>query len=363
MAKFIKKRSPKAGLLPGSLLHIGEKKTHEIKLTISSYNETFYEEKELKSVDEYVSFFRDLSLRVEKPFISWVNVDGVHDPSVVKTLSDIFGVHPLIQEDILNTDQRPKIEDYGNYLYLVLKMLSLNRNKRNGIQIEQVSLIIFQNVVVSFQEEKIGDVFDSIRDRIKNSKGLIRKEGADYLAYSLIDTIVDNYFIILENIEEQIESVEKIFLSNHANHTFEHIHHLKKEMIILRKAVWPLRDVLSALGREGSSLIRPTTQMYLRDVYDHAIQVIEVIETFRDVVSEMLEVHLSTLSHKMNSIVKILTMITTVFMPLSFIAGVYGMNFKHMPELGWKWGYPLVLGVMVAATICMVFYFKKKKWV
>lgn len=362
MHKLLKKRSKKAGLLPGSLLHIGEQKTHDVKITIVSYNESLYEEKELTSIEDYVSFFRTLSLRTEKPFVSWVNVDGVHDANIVKTLGDIFGVHPLVQEDILNTDQRPKMEDYGNYLYIVLKMLSLNGEKKNGIQIEQVSLVIFSNIVVSFQEEKIGDVFNPVRDRIKNSKGLIRKMGADYLAYSLLDAIVDNYFIILETLGDKIESLEEEVVECPSPHTLRSMYHIKREMIFLRKSVWPLREVVSTLTREESSLIQSHTRMYLRDIYDHVIQVIDVIETFREMIAEMLEIYLSSISNKLNSVMKVLTIIATIFMPLTFIASIYGMNFKHMPELNWIWGYPLVLGVMMVTGIFMLRYFKRKEW-
>ena len=360
MARLLKKRSKKAGLPPGSLIHIGEPKTEKVKLTIYRFNEAHLEEKEVESVSDGVAFCKSLK---DFSFVTWINVDGLHDVELIHQLGEAFGVHPLIQEDILNTDQRPKLEDFGEYLYLVLKMLSYQKEKNHRIFIEQVSFILKPGLVISFQEEKKQDVFEPVRDRIRNSKGLIRKMGSDYLMYSLMDAIVDNYFIILENMEEQIEGVEKAFLSHQSNHILEHIHHLKKEMIILRKAVWPLRDVLSTLAREGSSLIQSTTQMYVRDIYDHAIQVIEVIESFRDIISEMLEVHLSTLSNRMNSIVKVLTMITTVFMPLSFIAGVYGMNFRHMPELEWRWGYPVVLGAMLFAGACMFIFFKKKKWV
>ncbi len=360
MARLLKKRSKKAGLPPGSLIHIGEPKTEKVKITLFRFNEVHVEEKEVDSVSECIEFCKSLK---DFSLITWINVDGLHDIELIHQLGDAFGVHPLIQEDILNTDQRPKLEDFGEYIYLVLKMLSHRKEKNHSIFIEQVSFILKPGLVISFQEEKTQDVFEPVRDRIRNSKGLIRKMGSDYLMYSLMDAIVDHYFIILENMEEQIEGIEKAFLSSQPNHTLEHIHHLKKEMIILRKAVWPLRDVLGTLGREGSALIQSTTQMYVRDIYDHTVQVIEVIESFRDIISEMLEVHLSRLSHRMNSVVKVLTMITTVFMPLSFMAGVYGMNFRHMPELDWKWGYPSVLGVMVIATIGMLIYFKKKKWV
>jgi magnesium transporter len=230
------------------------------------------------------------------------------------------------------------------------------------IEAEQVSLILGQNFLFSFQEGKKGDLFDPIRERIRNGKGRIRKMGADYLAYALIDAVVDHYFIILEKLGERIEVLEEALVAQPTTRTLHEIHNLKREMIFLRKAIWPLREVINSLARGESSLIQESTRVYLRDVYDHTIQVIDTIETFRDMVSGMLDIYLSSVSNRLNSVMKVLTIIATVFMPLTFLAGVYGMNFKHMPELEWRWGYPVIWAVMIAIGVFMLIYFRKKKW-
>ncbi len=235
------------------------------------------------------------------------------------------------------------------------------KTRTNEILTEQVSLILGPNFVLSFQEN-VGDVFDQIRERIRSGKGKIRKMGADYLVYTLLDAIVDNYFIILEKIGEQIEFIEERLIINPASDTLNTIHKLKREMLFLRKSVWPLREVISGMERGESSLIKGTTKIYLRDVYDHNIQIIDTIETLRDMLSGMLDIYLTSISNRLNAVMKVLTIIATIFMPLTFLAGIYGMNFKYMPELEWKWGYPLILLIMSTIGISMLFYFKRKKW-
>ena len=354
MPKLTKKRSQKAGLPPGTLIHIGEKKREEPKITILDYDEARVQEREVKSIEECFPF-------KEKPTVTWINVEGLHQVEVLERLGGCYGLHPLVLEDILNTDQRPKMEDYGEYLYIVLKMLYYD--DRNGqIEAEQISLILGQNFVLSFQEGKEGDVFGPLRERLRGGKGRIRKMGTDYLAYSLIDAIVDHYFIILERLGERVEFLEEELVTEPTTKTLKEIHNLKREMIFLRKAVWPLREVISGLERGESSLIQQNTQIYFRDVYDHTIQVIDNIETFRDTVSGMLDIYLSSVSNRLNTVMKVLTIIATIFMPLTFFAGIYGMNFKYMPELEWRWGYPFVWMVMIAIGIVMLIYFRKKKW-
>jgi magnesium transporter len=263
-------------------------------------------------------------------------------------------------EDILNTDQRPKMEDYGEYLYIVLRMLNYN-DKSSEIESEQISLVLGPNFVFSFQERE-GDTFNPIRDRIRNSKGRIRKMGADHLAYTLLDSIIDNYFIILEKLGEKIEFLEEEVITRPTPETLQTVHHLKREMIFLRKGVWPLREVISGLERGESSLIKESTRIYLRDVYDHTIQTIDTIETYRDMVSGMLDIYLSSISNRLNAVMKVLTIIATIFMPLTFLAGIYGMNFKYMPELEWRWGYPAVWFAVVLISVSMLIYFRKKRW-
>ena len=353
MPKLTKKRSKKAGLPPGTLVHIGERKAEIPKITIMDYSETLFQEKEVKTIEECFLF-------KDTPTITWINIDGLHQVEILEKLGECYGFHPLVLEDILNTDQRPKVEDYGEYLYIVLKMLDQS-NQSNEILTEQMSLILGPSFVISFQERE-GDVFDSIRERIRTGKGRIRKMGADYLTYSLLDSIVDNYFIVMEKLGEKIEFLEEELVKRPIPETLQTIHHLKREMIFFRKAVWPLREVIGSLERGELPLVQETTRIYLRDVYDHTIQVIDTIETFRDMVSGMLDIYLSSVSNRLNSVMKVLTIIATIFMPLTFIAGIYGMNFKYMPELEWKWGYPTVWIAVILIGVSMLIYFKKKGW-
>jgi magnesium transporter len=292
--------------------------------------------------------------------VSWINVDGLHDIEIIQQVGDCQGLHPLVLEDILNTDQRPKLEDYGDYLYIVLKMLY--KQEGGGISTEQVSLVLGSNFVISFQEGIKGDVFNPVRERLRSGKGRIRGMGADFLAFSLMDAIVDNYFVVLEEVEERIEALEEEVVASPSAKTVQKLHRLKRDMIFLRKAVWPLREVLAALTRRESKLITEAVVVYLRDVYDHTIQVIDSIETSRDLLAGMLDIYLSSISNRTNEVMKVLTIIATIFMPLTFIVGLYGMNFKYMPELEWRWGYPAVLLLMVLTTIAMLIYFRRKKW-
>jgi len=353
MQRLIKKRSHKAGLPPGTLVHVGERKAEKVKIRILDYDEAQFEEKEAKTIEESFPF-------KDKPTVTWINIDGLHEVEIIEKLGSHFGLHPLLLEDILNTDQRPKMEDYGDYIFVVLKMLYSGENK-DGIEAEQVSLILGSNFVISLQERE-GDVFDPVRDRIRKSKGRIRKTGSDYLAYALLDAIVDNYFLILENVGEKIEETEEQLATNPNPETLQLIHALKKEMIFLRKSIWPLREMVSGLERCESSLIHESTGAYLRDVYDHTIQIIDTVESYRDMISGMLDIYLSSISNKMNEVMKVLTIFASIFIPLTFVAGIYGMNFEFMPELGWHWGYFALLGFMAFVGVSLVVYFKRKRW-
>ena len=353
MPKLITRKSQKAGLPPGSLVHLGERKAKQVVITILDFDENQFEEKQVKAIEESFPF-------KDKSTVTWINIDGLHDVDIVARLGKHFGLHPLIMEDILNTDHRPKMEDYGGYIFIVLKMLCLDEDTEE-VEAEQVSLILGTNFVISFQEHE-GDVFDSIRDRIKRHKGRIRKEGADYLAYALLDAIVDNYFVILEHVDERLENTEQELATNPSPATLGYIRHLKKQMIALRRSIWPLRELVSGLQRGESTLIQKSTLVYLRDVYDHTIQIIDTIESARDTISGMVDIYLSGLSNKMNEVMKVLTIFASIFIPLTFVAGVYGMNFEYMPELGWRWSYFSLLGLMALMGIGMVVYFKRKKW-
>lgn len=353
MFQFIRRAAKKIGLPPGSFVYTGKKRDEKVNITVIDYDEKNLQEKEVEDIDECEVF-------KEKPTVTWLNVDGIHQVDIVESIGKRFEVHPLVIEDIFNTGQRPKMEDFGDYIFVVLKMLYYH-DEEDEIKTEQVSLILGENFVISFQEKK-GDVFDAIRERIRSGKGRIRKMGADYLIYCLMDSIVDNYFGILEKVGEKLEGMEDELLENPSPETLQEIHNLKREMIFLRKSVWPLREVINGLKREESKLINESTEIYFRDIYDHTIQVMDAVETSRDMLSGMLDVYLSSVSNKMNEVMKVLTIIATIFIPLTFIAGIYGMNFQFMPELTWRWAYFAVLGLMVAIGITMLFYFKRKKW-
>jgi magnesium transporter len=349
----IKRRSRKAGLPPGTLVHIGERKQESVRITLIDYDEQNVREKQVDEIEQCFQF-------KTTPTVTWINIDGLHDIQVIEKIGKNFDFHPLILEDILNTGQRPKLEDFESYIFIVLKMLTYDDDEET-IKSEQVSMILGHNFVISFQEIQ-GDVFENIRERIRTAKGRIRKMSCDYLLYTLLDAIVDNYFAIMEKFGEKIESLEEQLVSDPDEKILQKIHSMKRELISLRKSVWPLRELVSGLQRSESSLISEPTIIYFRDVYDHTIQVIDTVETFRDMVSGMLDIYLSSISNRMNAVMKVLTIIATIFIPLTFVAGIYGMNFKFMPELEWKWGYFIVLIIMAVAAAAMLIYFRRKKW-
>jgi magnesium transporter len=343
-----------AGLPPGTVVYVGKQKTEKNRIRTIFYDETNFEEEENKKIEETYS-------ATKKQGITWINVDGLQKVDVIEKIGKHLNLHPLTLEDIANTEQRPKMEDFEHYIYIVLRMLRYD-NQGKEILSEQVSLILGQNLVLSFQETE-GDVFDSIRERLRSDKGRIRKLGADYLVYALIDAVVDNYFAVLEKMGDEIEDIEDEVIATPEPSTAQAVHNLKRQSISLRKYVWPLREVISSLERCESGLISKTTSVYLRDVYDHTIQVIDSIETFRDTLSGILDIYLSSVSNRMNEVMKVLTVIATIFIPLTFVAGIYGMNFEFMPELKSALGYPLILSAMATIAVAMLVYFKKKKWI
>jgi len=353
MARFVKDVSCKTGLPPGTVIHCGEKKTETVKITLIHYDTDRFEEKELERVEESFPFG-------DRPTVTWLNIAGLHQTDVIEKTGDIIGLHPLLLEDIVTMGQRPKVEDFGDYIFVVLKMLRYGEESAE-VEEEQVSLVLGSSHVITFQERE-SDIFRPVIDRLKNGKGRIRTMGADYLAYALIDTIVDRYFVVLEEIGEQVESVEEDLFARPSKKALEQLQDLKREMLFLRRSVWSLREVLSFLERGESSLIRKATRIYFKDVYDHTVQVIDTVETFREMLSNMLDIYLSSMSNRLNEVMKVLTIIATIFIPLTFVAGVYGMNFKFMPELGWPWGYPLAWAVMLSMAAGMILYFRKKKW-
>lgn len=353
MNTIMKKRSKKAGLPPGSLIYTGEKKNEIIKIKLFNYTVDKFEEK--------VVDLNDVSLlKQETSTVHWINVEGIHDVNIIEKLGNSFGIHPLVLEDILNTGQRPKIENYENYTYIVVKMLFYD-NKLDEFTIEQESFILGENYVISFSERKV-EIYNTIREGIKQGIGRIRKMGADYLIYNFLDAIVDNYFVVLEELSEKIEDTEDELVSNPSKNTLQVIHKLKRQMLYLHKSVWPLREVVNSLSRSETPLVNESVNIYIRDLYDHVIQVMDTTETLRDILSSMLDMYLSSVSNKMNEIMKVLTIISTVFIPLSFIVGLYGMNLSNMPEYNWPWMYPVVWVIMISIATLMLIFFKKKKW-
>ncbi|VVC04396.1 Cobalt/magnesium transport protein CorA [Candidatus Bilamarchaeum dharawalense] len=357
LSTFMKKRSRKTGLPPGTPIFIGDKKTDKTSIYLFDYNNKSFCEHSTDSVKACLPY-------KDRSTVTWVDVDGLQDVELLQHLGHGFELHPLVMEDILNTGQRPKVEDQGKYLYIVLRMLRYDEQKEK-VESEQFSIILSKNFVLTFQEGCM-DLFDPIREQIRTKKGRIREYGTDYLVYSLIDIVIDNYFVILEKIGEKIEVLENELVTNPNPKTLNQIHHLKREIILLRKSVWPLREVINYLihlGGERNGLIRPTTKIFLRDVYDHTIEIIESMETIRDILSGMLDIYLSSVSHRLNEVMKVLTIIATIFIPLTFVAGVYGMNFKFMPELESPYGYPAILIIMSLVAGTMLLYFRRKKWI
>ncbi|MHB1346208.1 MAG: magnesium/cobalt transporter CorA [Candidatus Humimicrobiaceae bacterium] len=346
-------RSSKSGLPAGSLIHIGEKKVEKVKIRLIDYGPEEYAEQIITNIEQCFPY-------KDEQTITWINIDGIHEVEIMRKLGDCFGFHPLILEDILNTQQRPKIEDFNDYIYIVFKTMDYNI-KTNQIILDQVSIILGKHYVISLQEQPL-DIYEPIRKRIKNDKSRIRNEGSDYLAYLLIDSIIDNYFSVLEKIGEKIEHVENKLVTSPTQKTLKTIYDLKRNMLYMRKSTWPLREIISRLERGEISLISDNTKIYVRDIYDHIIQVIDTIETFRDMLSGMIDIYLSSMSHRLNEVMKILTIISTIFIPITFIASIYGMNFRFMPEISWKWSYIIVWAVILFIIIYMVIYFKRKKW-
>ena len=343
----------KAALPPGTVEYVGERKAERVKITVFDFDDSHFEEKELHSIDECFPY-RDT------PGVSWINIDGLHDTDGLKNLGSHFGLHPLVLEDIVNTHQRPKVEDHQDHLFIVLQMLEYPEGQTE-IAADQISFIVGSTYLLSFQEQE-GDVWDPIRERIRGGAGRLRKSGTDYLAYALIDAIVDHYFIVLEKIGDEIETVADELAARPSPKTLRTIHELKREMIFLRKLIWPTREVAGILERAESSLIKKTTGVYLRDVYDHSVQLIEAMESYRDLISGMQDLYLSSMSNKMNAVMKILTIFATIFAPITFLAGVYGMNFKYFPELGWRLGYPLFWLISLGLSLTLIVIFRKKGW-
>jgi magnesium transporter len=342
-----------AGLPPGTLInHEGNSVSAQMDLTI--YNKDTFQEMKLESSD-----LSELSFD-ENKFV-WINIIGSMNRELLKKVGEKFELNHLSIEDIQNSSHRPKIDDFGNYIHTILKMLMWDENHETLLS-EQINILWGANYVISIQERS-GDVFDNIRDRIRTNKGRVRKAGADYLAYALIDALVDNYFIICDHLQEQQEILDEYAVVEKSKETFQKIHQLKKQLITLRKSIWPLREILLTIQKEEIELISESTYKYFKDVYDHTLFIIDLVEQLREILTGLQESQISMISFDMNNVMKVLTIISTIFIPLTFIVGVYGMNFLYMPELTYKWGYFIVLGIMFLLFIIMMIFFKRKKWI
>jgi len=353
MARLFQGRRDKVGVAPGTMVYVGGDRPAGVTISVLDFGPELCTERELAAPDEALPY-RD------SPSTSWLNINGLQDITSLHRLCETFGLHPLVQEDIVNTHQRPKLEDYQDYLYLVCRMLTFNERTQR-IESEQVSLVIGQHWVLSFQERP-GDVFDGVRERIRQGRGRIRRLGPVYLAYALLDAVVDNYFTIIERVGEIVETIEEGLLDGPESGQLAAIHEVKREMIMMRRTVWPLRELVGALQRGESVLVVPELQVFFRDVHDHAIQVADAVESYRDILSGLQDLYLSTLSNRMNEVMKVLTIMGSIFIPLTFVAGVYGMNFEHMPELGWRWGYAGFWGVILALSGGMLLFFRRRRW-
>lgn len=345
-------QDPKTGAPPGTLYYSGEKRSERVKISLIEYNETEYIEKEFHDLSDCMS-------HLDPNMVRWINVDGIHNVELVEAIGKHLNIHPLTLEDIVNPNQRAKFEDYDNYVVAIMKMIT---HLKDEMQPEQLSVVLMEGLVVSFQEVEGYDAFDLIRNRLRSGKGRIRKMGADYLAYALIDAVVDFYFNILEKMGDKIELLEEELMDEPSKDTLHKLHDLKREVIFIRKAVWPMREMISNMERSETGLIEPGTDVYLRDVHDHTVRVIDTVETYRDLLSGMMDIYLSSVSNKMNEVMKVLTIITTLFVPVTFIAGVYGMNFDNMPELHSAWGYTAVWVLMLIIMALLLYYFRRKKW-
>ncbi|MFT4524447.1 MAG: magnesium transporter [Bacteroidia bacterium] len=345
-------RQAKAGLPPGALIHVGQRKTDEAKVSVIDYTSDEFNTIEISELSELERFKTSQS-------VTWINIDGLHDTALIAKVGKIFDLHPLLLEDVLNTKHRPKVEEFEDYIFLTLKMLGIDDNDK--IVNEQVSFVLGSSWIISFQEQQ-GDVFDSLRSRLEKKKGNARAKGPDYLLYRLIDTVVDGYFFVTDHVDDTIESMEDIITRNPSNHSSSKLQSLKKELLRLRRAISPLREAITTLQNSSTPHIQPETSRYFGDVYEHIVQVNENIDNGKDLLADLREMYQSGQNNRLNEVMKVLTIMSTIFIPMTYIAGIYGMNFQYMPELAWHYGYFGALGLMILIPVVMLFYFKRKRW-
>lgn len=348
-------RSPpkKIGLPPGSLIYVGEQKVERPILSAIDYtSETFQWQKD-------IDLATCLALK-DSASVSWINLDGIHEIDQLEAIGKVFELHPLALEDVLNTGHPPKFEEFDNHALIITKMFYFEEQDCR-IMAEQISILLTEKNLLTFQERP-GDVFDGVRDRLQRKTGRIRQRGADYLAYCLVDSVVDSYFHVLEKIGDRLDQLEAELISQPTQDLLHQVHHLKGQLGFLRKAIWPMREMVGNLLHSESGLLVESTNVFLRDLYDHAVQTLDIVESYRETASGLVDLYMSSVSQRTNEVMQVLTIMASIFIPLTFIAGIYGMNFELMPELKWRYGYPMVWGLMLLCAIGMLLFFKRKKW-
>lgn len=353
MARFLKNKAAALGQAPGEPVFIGERKMENVDVHVIDYDQTDMNEWDPKDISETI-------LLKSTPTVTWINVNGVHDIESIKTIADGFGIHPLVAEDVVNTGQQPKMEEYDDHLFFVMKMMRLDPQE-NRVHSEQLSMILGDRFLITFQERP-GDVFEPVRNRIRKKIGRVRNLGADYLTYSLLDTVVDNYFFLVERIGAQIEDLEEELLENPGKLTLGKINNYKREMNYLRKTIRPAREFILMLSRLDSDHIKVQTRPFLKDLLDIVTQAMEAVDTYRIMLTDQLEIYSSNTSNRLNEIMKVLTIFSAIFIPLTFIAGIYGTNFKYFPELGFKYAYLIFWVVLLVIAGIMLRFFRRKKW-
>ena len=352
MYRFFRRTAHKAGLAPGSLIHSGEQTMEEVVIRVTRYDKDIVREHQADTLAD--------CFPLSEEHADWISICGLHRPEVFSELGERLGIHPLVLEDVMNTGHRPKVEVFEDHIFIISKSVTFDPAARE-LRTEQVSMILGPHYLITFSESDSG-LFAPVHERLRAGRGKIRKYGVDYLAYALLDTLVDGFFVALELIGERLEELEASLLEQPEESILQELHRLRRGMILFRRSVWPLRDAVNTLRKDSGDLVRDGTDIFLGDLYEHVIQVWEAVETYREVISGMVDLYLSSVSNQMNKVMKVLTIIATIFIPLTFIAGLYGMNFKVMPELEWPYGYPVVMGIMALIAIGMLWFFKRKKW-
>jgi magnesium transporter len=355
IGRFVRRASKRPGSAPGTVVHTGPRRVEATRVQIFRYSQDALTEESTGTLPE------TLDVPEAGSGVLWLNVEGLHDVKLLERIGAALELHPLAVEDVASIGQRPKLEEYDDHLFLVAHMLTLAGDAGHVVD-EQVSLMVGRGFVVTFQEAP-GDVFEAVRERLREGRGRIRSRGADYLAYTLLDAIVDHYFVVLEKLGEVVEELEEEVLERPTRRTMHRVHGLKRELLAVRRSIWPLREMLSGFLRVESALVDEGTRLYLRDVYDHCYQLIDSVEILREVGSGLRDLYLSNVSNRTNEVMKVLTIMASVFIPLTFVAGVYGMNFEYMPELEMRWAYPAVLGFMLVAALAMLWIFRSRGWI